>query len=354
MKRKYFLPVFLLFQILFVKVIAFFPEFIESFYSRGLYPLISRFSRLLLGWIPFSFGDLAYTFLILFIIRWIWINRVGFFKNWKTNGLTVLSFLSVVYFLFHVLWGFNYYRKPLYEKLQIEKEYSYKQLLQLTHLLVKKTNALQKQIEKDTTKAVFYRYSESEMYALAPKGYARLSSKFPDFTYSNPSIKSSLFSLPLSYMGFGGYLNPFTNEAQVNDQKPKYTSPLTICHEMGHQTGIASESECNFIGFMAAISHDDVYFQYSAYSFALNYCLYNLELMKEGSSKSFKSLINKGVLQNFKESKTFWQQHQTPINDFFEYFYDHFLKLNQQKDGMESYSKFVGLLLNYNLKHHVI
>lgn len=354
MKRKYFLPVFLLFQILFVKVVAFFPEFIESYYSTGLYPLISRISRLLLGWIPFSIGDLAYTFLILFIIRWIWNNRIGFFKNWKTNGLSVLSFLSVVYFLFHVLWGFNYYRKPLHEKLKIEKEYSYQQLLQLTHQLVVKTNALQKQIEKDTTKAVFYNYSESEMFVLAPKGYDKLSSKFPDFTYSNPSIKSSLYSLPLSYMGFGGYLNPFTNEAQVNNRKPKYTSPLTISHEMGHQMGIASESECNFIGFMAAISHDDLYFQYSAYSFALNYCLYNLEMMKEGSSLSFKSLINKGVLQNFKESKTFWQQHQTPINDFFEYFYDHFLKLNQQKDGMESYSKFVGLLLNYNLKHHVI
>ncbi|CCG53052.1 Probable transmembrane protein of unknown function [Flavobacterium indicum GPTSA100-9 = DSM 17447] len=354
MKRKYFLPVFLLFQILLVKILAFFPGFIENYYSRGLYPVLSRSFRFLLGWIPFSVGDLLYFLLIFFILKWIWKSRQGFFTNWKANGLTILRFLSVLYFLFHVLWGFNYYRTPLHEKLQIDKEYSYQQLLQLTHQLVVKTNALQKQIEKDTTKAVFYAYSEAEMYALAPKGYNKLTTRFPDFKYSNSSIKSSLLSLPLSYMGFGGYLNPFTNEAQVNDRKPKYTSPLTISHEMGHQMGIASESECNFIGFMAAISHDDLYFQYSAYSFALNYCLYNLEMMKEGSSLSFKSLINKGVLQNFKESKRFWQQHQTPINDFFEYFYDHFLKLNQQKDGMESYSKFVGLLLNYNLKKQVI
>ncbi|HEU4496459.1 MAG TPA: DUF3810 family protein, partial [Flavobacterium sp.] len=32
---------------------------------------------------------------------------------------------------------------------------------------------------------------------------------------------------------------------------------------------------------------------------------------------------------------------------FFHYFYDTFLKANQQKDGLEGYSKFVGLLMGY-------
>ena len=32
----------------------------------------------------------------------------------------------------------------------------------------------------------------------------------------------------------------------------------------------------------------------------------------------------------------------------FELFYDRFLKLNQQQDGIESYSKFLDLLINYD------
>ena len=151
-------------------------------------------------------------------------------------------------------------------------------------------------------------------------------------------------------MGFGGYLNPFTNEAQVNYLKPKYTSPLTTCHEMAHQTGIGSESECNFIGFVTAAKNEDLYFQYSAYSFALRYALNNLEALQEGSSKPFVKKINKGVLKNFEENKIFWKEYQTPINTFFEYFYDNFLKANQQKDGMEGYGKFVGLLIGYENK----
>ena len=354
MKKKYFLPVFLFVQIILIKVIALFPEVVERYYSNGLYLYLSKISRIVLGWIPFSVGDLAYTTLIFFIFRWIYKNRKGFFTNWKTNGLTVLSFASVLYFLFHFLWGINYYRVALHEKIGIEKEYSKVQLEALTQKLIKKTNQLQLQIEKDATKKVVFKYSEQKMYEMAQNGYGLLSNQLAEIKYENKSIKSSLYSLPLSYMGFGGYLNPFTNEAQVNYLKPKYTSPLTICHEMAHQTGIGSESDCNFIGFMAASSNEDIYFQYSAYAFALNYCLYNLEVMEEGSSKSYKGAINKGIIENFNENKTFWKHYHSFIDTFFEYFYDKFLKFNQQKDGMESYSKFVGLLINYDVKHDVI
>jgi hypothetical protein len=52
-------------------------------------------------------------------------------------------------------------------------------------------------------------------------------------------------------------------------------------------------------------------------------------------------------LKNFDENELFWDQYQTPINSLFEYFYDNFLKANQQKDGMEGYSKFVGLAIGY-------
>ena len=338
-----------------MKVFALFPEFVERYYSNGLYLYLSKISRIILGWIPFSVGDLCYTILFFFIFRWIYTNRIAFFKNWKTNGLTILSFVSVLYFLFHFLWGINYYRVPLHEKIGIEKEYTKEQLIALTEKLIVKTNELQFQIEKDSTKKVVFNYSEQEMYEISLSGYDYLEKPLKDkIHYSYESIKSSLYSLPLSYMGFGGYLNPFTNEAQVNYLKPKYTSPLTICHEMAHQTGIGSESDCNFIGFMAASSNKDVYFQYSAYAFALNYSLYNLEVMEEGSSKSYRKFINKGVLENFKENKTFWKQYHSWIDTFFEYFYDKFLKFNHQKDGMESYSKFVGLLINYDLKHDVI
>ena len=47
-------------------------------------------------------------------------------KNWvvwekkpNNNGLTILNWLSILYFSFHFLWGMNYYRIPLDEKLRL-------------------------------------------------------------------------------------------------------------------------------------------------------------------------------------------------------------------------------------------
>lgn len=347
MKRKFILPLLLLLQIIIVKTIGLFPDVVEHWYSKGFYPKLAFIFRKALGWLPFSFGDVVYFILIIFLVRWIWKHRIGFFKEWKTNGLAILSWISVFYFFFHLLWGMNYYRIPLHEKLQIEKEYSEDQLKVFIEKMIVKTNELQLKITKNDSLAVKIPYSNEEIYNLALKGYENLPIDLQEFEYEHKSIKSSFFSYPLSYMGFGGYLNPFTNEAQVNYLKPKYTSPLTTCHEMAHQTGIGSESECNFIGFITASNNEDLYFQYSAYSFALLYGLHNLEVLQEGSSKPFVDKINKGVLKNFAENERFWKEYQTPINTIFEYFYDNFLKANQQKDGMEGYSKFIGLAIGY-------
>ncbi|WP_396210230.1 DUF3810 domain-containing protein [Flavobacterium sp.] len=347
MKRKFILPLSLILQIIVVKTIGLFPDFVETWYSKGFYPKLTHAFRTAWGGLPFSFGDVLYFIVIGFLIRWIWKHRVGFFTEWKNNGWAILSWISVFYFFFHLLWGMNYYRVPLHEKLQLNKDYSVEQLRIFTEKMLVKTNELQLQITKKDAVAVVIPYSDAEIYNLAVKGYQKLPRDLNEFHYKNQSIKNSLFSLPLSYMGFGGYFNPFTHEAQVNNLKPKYTSPLTTCHEIAHQTGIGSESECNFIGFVTASKHDDLYFQYSGYSFALRYGITNLEALKEGSSKPFLKKINRGVLKNFEESELFWTQHNTPINTFFEWFYDKFLKVNQQKEGMEGYSKFVGLVIGY-------
>lgn len=347
MKKKHLLPALLIVQIILIKALVFFPETIEAWYSKGLYQFISKASRVLLGWIPFSFGDIMYSVVLFFIFRWIFRKRKSWKTNWKGNLLSICSFLSVAYFAFHLLWAFNYYRKPLNETLGIGKEYSQKELRDFTLRLIDKTNEIQLKLTRNGDSKVVFPYSRESIYDKTINGYGHLSEHYPQFTYTHKSIKGSIYSLPLTYMGFSGYLNPFTGEAQVNDKMPLYAFPVTVCHEMAHQLGYASESEANFIGFLSAKSNADLYFQYAAYSFALRYCLNTFERTKEGSSKEFMPLINKGILENYRESREFWAQYETFIESGFKIFYDRFLKMNQQKDGMEGYSRFVELMVNY-------
>jgi len=267
--------------------------------------------------------------------------------EWKNNTLGILSFLSVFYFLFHTLWAINYYRQPLFEKMVIQRDYTDTDLLIFTKKLILKTNAIQSQITKNDSLQVVFPYSQNQVFEMNLNGYKNLANEYSSFAYSNLSVKKSLFSLPLTYMGFGGYLNPFTNEAQVNDLGPMYGFPMTTNHELAHQIGFASESECNFIGFLASIKNENLYFQYSGYSMALRYCLGNWQVRNEKVFQQLLKTVHPGILKNYKESEDFWKQYETPIETGFHIFYDHFLKFNQQKDGMEGYSKFVNLMVNY-------
>lgn len=347
MKRKHLLPLFLLFQIIFLKVLGFFPEVVERWYSNGMYVGISKISRAVLGPIPFSVGDILYCILIIYLLFRLWKTRKMWKVNWKDQVLKTISFISIVYFLFHILWALNYYRVPLFEKMNIQREYTESDLIAFSEKLIAKTNAVQLEITKNKNTKVSVPYSHDTIFEMTQNGYDHLENHYHYFEYEIPSRKRSLLSVPLTYMGFGGYLNPFTNEAQVNDQLPLYSLPNVVCHEMAHQIGYGSESECNFIGFLACSKNQDLYFQYSAYATALKYCMTNIEAKNKSKFKELKATINPGVLANYKESEIFWKQYDTFIDKGFHWFYDQFLKMNQQKDGLESYSKYVDLLVNY-------
>ncbi|NHM06991.1 DUF3810 domain-containing protein [Flavobacterium sp. CYK-4] len=347
MPSKYILPLLLVLQVIVLQLLSFFPEWIDTHYSNGFYLWISRFWRIALGSITFSVGDCLYGILITLLVRWFWRKRKTWKISRKDNVLQLVSYLSVFYFFFYISWAVNYARLPLFEQMNIKRDYTDKDLLVFTQKLIAKTNAVQYQITKNEAAKIVFPYTQEQVFQKNLNGYDNLSQQYPNLKYEHLSIKKSLFSLPLTYMGFAGYLNPFTNEAQVNDRLPMYAFPTTASHEMAHQLGYASESECNFIGFLASIKNDDLYFQYSGYAFALRYCLHNWEIRNPSIRKQLLKTIHPGILKNYQESEDFWRQYETFIETGFKVFYDNYLKFNNQKDGLESYSKFVNLLVNY-------
>ncbi|WP_053992240.1 DUF3810 domain-containing protein [Mangrovimonas sp. TPBH4] len=344
---RLFIAFSILLQIAFIKLIAKFPEFVERWYSHGLYVWISKSMRFTFGWVPFSVGDLLYTLATIYILRWLYINRKRMLKDFKSWGVDVLMALSMGYLAFHILWAFNYYRLPLHESLGLEKEYTTEALLATAERLTEKVNTLHTAITYNDTLPVVMPYKKTELIKAVPKGYEVLSMEYPHLAYTPKSIKCSIYSLPLTYMGFSGYLNPFTNEAQIDGMIPIWKYPTTASHEVAHQLGYAAENEANFIGCMAAIHHPDKYFQYSGYAFALRHCLLEIYRRNPETYDEMLTKVNKGVLKNYQESRDFWMRYQNPLEPVFKTTYDNFLKANNQTDGMESYSYVVALLVNY-------
>ena len=348
-KRYKILTILLVMQWAFIKIIAQYPTIIETYYSNGLYVFISQFLRIFLGWIPFSIGDLMYAAIIIFILRAIY--KAIKYKNLtlKATFFKITGIFSIVFFVFHFNWGLNYLRLPINTSLNFEiSNYSNAALIDFTKKLITKTNESHVFITKNDTVIVENPLTKNEIKANVALAYTQLEKKYPQFKYANPKVKHSLFSVPLTYMGFGGYLNPITNEAQVNSLIPKNNYAATVCHEAAHQIGIASESEANFIGYLASTNSNDAYFKYSGYLMALRYCISEVYRKDPASFEALKPFINKGILKDMQQSQKFWESYHNWSEKYFKTFYDNYLKANKQVDGIKGYSKMVVLLINYH------
>ena len=303
--------------------------------------------RYSLGWIPFSIGDFLYTSLVILLIIWLIRRFKQRFRKPKIWIPDALASLSVIYFCFHLFWGFNYYRLPLHKSLEIENEYTTEKLIRLSEKLIEKSNQLHSDLAENDSVKVEYEYTKSELFNITLEGYDHIEKEFPELTYNGAALKRSLYSLPLTYMGFNGYLNPLTNEAQVNTLIVPYKIPTTASHEVGHQLGFAKENEANFIACLVTMNHPDKKFRYSGYTFALSYCLSELYRRDQIKAEALIATINEGVLENYREVDAFWQRHTNPFEPIFKATYNRYLIANNQSDGMKSYSYVVALLVNY-------
>jgi len=338
-------------QIILVKWLSTRTDLVEEYYSTGIYPIVSKIFRLLFGWIPFSIGDVIYLILIILALTYIikkrksiWQHKLRFIRN-------VLMILSVTYFTFHLMWGLNYYREPLANKLDLKANKDFQDLVEFTELLILKTNEFQFKITQDSSVAVNIPYSQKQIFNKTISGYAHLQRTHPLLSYDTPSLKTSLISKGLTYMGYAGYLNPFTNEAQVNGLLPNFRFPIVAGHEIGHQLGYSAENETNFIGYLVTANNKDNYFKYAAYAYALGYCLNDV---RRGDTDVFDRLmliLNPGVKNNFQEMAVFWKSYENPMEPVFKTIFDSFLKANNQTEGIRSYNAVVSFLVAYHKDH---
>ncbi len=349
LKKTYkILSILLVMQWAFIQIIAQYPEFIEQYYSNGLYLYISKLLRIIFGWLPFSIGDILYTILGIIIIKGIYTSIKTKKLNFRNTFFKTGAILSILFFFFNFNWGLNYLRQPITEILGFEKtEYNSNELISFTKEIILKSNQIHYSIAKNDTILIENNLTKQQIREISPLAYKQLELKYPQFKFENASIKNSLFSIPLTYMGFAGYINPITNEAQVNSLIPKNSYPATVCHEIAHQVGIGSESEANFVGYLAATHSENANYKYAGYLMATRYCLGEVYRTEPEQFDILVASLNKGIRKDLQNSQDFWASYQNWSEKFFKIFYDSFLKANMQKDGIKGYSKMVSLLINY-------
>ena len=319
-------------------------ESVTIFYSEHIYPPIQSGRMVVFGFIPFSIGDVLYvcgwTWLLITLLRWVYyVRKIGAHK--ERLGKSVLNTIIVgatIYLLFLIGWGANYSKKPLAESWHLNtRRYSTEERTaateatrQFNRFLVSKLNAY----------ALHYKTTPRDHINEKAKAYYR--------TYTNShvkkhglEVKATLFSYPMQIMGIDGYYNPFTGEGQICTGVPLFVMPFTLCHEMAHQAGIASEGDANLLAYAVCTKSNDATFRYAAY---LNLWLYaNNRLFRfdSVSAKELEAQLNPLTLRHIDTVEQLEKRYRGLLSHYTSIVYDSYLHMQDQEKGIKSYGNVI-------------
>lgn len=347
------------------------PKIAEFVFARGIYKWISQGISLITGLFPFSLMELEIIVVpiiaLYLVIRFIWklfhLSRNNAGEAGYTFTLGILNgvcALGIIFFLYVMLGGVNYYRYSFaaYSGLEI-KESSVNELYQLCLELADEAAGIRDQLHQtpgaEDENGVL-KLNNQDWKAVSDnmeQAFMKLSKEYPVLGGNYHSLKPVFFSEFMSRMEITGIFWPFTMEANVNVDAADYSIPATMGHELAHLRGFMREDEANFIGYLVCKESDNLDFQYSGIMLALTYAGNQLYKQDPGLYESVRKHYNTEMTADLRDEYYYWKQFEdTVISTVSNTMNDNYLKANKQSDGVKSYGRMVDLLLAEYRKNH--
>jgi hypothetical protein len=297
---------------------------------------------------------LFYAFLILVVL----LRTFRFFKllfqkkltrKYFASGLQqAIFFFLFVYVFFNLLWGLNYNRQGIASQLGLRvKTYSLADLDTLTSVIQKKLNEYSRQVTPEQRDSLD---KKGRLFRETANAFGSAEKQFSFLSYNSRSVKPSIFSYLGNYLGFQGYYNPFSGEAQVNTTIPRFLEPFVTAHEIAHQLGYAKENEANFVAFLACRSFPSPGFKYSMYFDMYNYAIGEVRNRDTALAGTYQQKLGPQVISDLKEYRSFYKKYKNPVEPVIMWAYGHYLKANNQPAGKETYNEVVAWLIAYYKK----
>lgn len=334
-----------------VRLLARSTSLVENIYVENIYKTVVPALSRLTGLFPFSLAEILIVLLFLWLIFKL-IAGVGRRDRKQTNRpltsvLTLLTVVGLLYLAFMGLWGLNYYRLGWAEMAGLNtSNITTEDLLSLGQSLVDQANRLRADLEEDD-EGVMRLGDRRAVFDQADAGYKVLAARYPQLGGQYGRPKGLILSPVISYTGMDGFFIPFTGEANINTSIPDAMLPISACHEMAHQRGIAREGEANFVGYLSCIMNPRRDFQYSGTLLALTYVLNAVHGRDSDLFADLRDQLTPGVIRDLQDISEFGQRHRGPWSRISNWINDVYLKANSQSAGAQSYSGIVELLIAY-------
>lgn len=327
-----------IFIFIFIKVAEKNPLLTEHYYSRGIYPVIAGIFSFFSHVAPFSLWDFLWVLIIISIVAGI---ILIFIKKIRTGWyiLKIFQISAILYSLFYISWGFNYFRPGLEKRLNWNVPAKDENLFRsdLDSVIIGATRNYISISDSD------YRIIDSLVEISYSLNSHRLAINYPN---GSRRPKTMTFSSFFSKTGISGYFGPFFNEVHINHFLLPVDYPFVLAHEKAHQFGMTNEAEANLAAFIICTESHDQRLRYSGYQALLLYFLKDASKLKD--YKEIFSTISKPVIDDLKRRTKYYQGLQNEkLADVQQSANDIYLKANKIEAGVMNYNQVISLVISW-------
>jgi hypothetical protein len=316
---------------------------IESRYSTSAYPRLERAITPFSNSVPFALLDLLIVALLIALV--VTVARTVR-QAWRTRTLGPLARIllqlatagAATYILFLLLWGLNYRRVPMPDRLVIDRTAPRpEQVVELGLTAIGEMNSLHEAAHQQVS--VVPEWQDTVLRS----AFADVQRALSDAPRVEPGrLKQSLLGPYFRWTGVDGMVNPFGLEVIANPDLLPFERPFVAAHEWGHLAGYANEAEANFVGWLTCI-HASPRHQYSGWFYL--YWQISGEVNGEERAK-LNAALGDGPRRDINAVIARLRRGEIPALQKASWgVYDKYLKANRVEAGVRSYGEVVTLLL---------
>jgi len=309
-------------------------QLVEAWYSRRVYPAIQAVVTPFSNTVPVALLDVAIGVLVVAVARGFRrrVRAAGFVRALAGGFVTLATLTATMFVAFLILWGLNYRRVPLEQKVEFDhSRVTREAALRLGEHAVRVVNAEHAMA-----------HSSGEDHASLEAAFASAQRMLGNQRLAVPGVpKRSLLELYFRKAAIDGMTDPFFLEIIVNPDALPVERPFVLTHEWAHLAGYAHEAEASFVAWLACMRGNSLA-RYSGWM-----AIY--EQVSASLPKADRSLLAAhlapGPRRDLEEIATRYARSSPLVRNTAREVYDTYLRANRVSEGIASYTGVVRLVL---------
>lgn len=324
------------------------PQLTEAWYSRGVYRLVRLAFDYGLVWVPVALLYLLVPALLIYLgwrIRNFIRLQAPRREKWVRAGVGTVAFLLGGIGLFLWLWGYNYGRQDVEDRLSLDtRPLSVDSLGLIVRTEARALADLRSRIPGVDTAALPDSVLPPDLpAALRPLVEATLR----DYGYPVAGRVRGRILRPWGiFLRFGsaGLYFPFTGEGHVDGGLLRQQQVYTLAHELAHGYGFGDEGTCSFWAYLACLRASDPALAYTGRLGYWRTLAATYRFLQPDAYAALRDSLDPGMAADLDAINANLDQYPDIFPQFRYAAYDAYLKAQGIEEGMLNYNRVILLV----------